>query len=118
MEVIKDDYIRKIEAVKILQKAYAEGRIKAKDGCVSVLDDINALPKADVQTVRRGKLRDTVADLCEAKRLLKLAIEDFSNIYDHIFDCGGMCDTCPLHGERDHCLKWRYADEAEKLLNE
>lgn len=46
MEVIKDDYIRKIEVVKILQEAYTEGRIKAKDGCVSVLDDINALPKA------------------------------------------------------------------------
>lgn len=59
MEVIKDDYIRKIEAVKILQKAYAEGRIKAKDGCVSVLDDINALPKADVQPVRRGKWQGT-----------------------------------------------------------
>jgi DNA-directed RNA polymerase subunit RPC12/RpoP len=54
MEVIKDDYIRKIEAVKILQKAYAEGRIKAKDGCVSVLDDINALPAADVQPVKHG----------------------------------------------------------------
>lgn len=20
------------------------------------------------------------------------------------------CDNCPLSGERDHCLKWRYAD--------
>lgn len=58
MEVIKDDYIRKIEAVNILQKAYTEGRIKAKDGCVSVLDDINALPKADVQPVKHGRWID------------------------------------------------------------
>lgn len=67
---------------------------------------------------RDKMLRDTVTELVEAKRLLKLAVEDFSNMYDHIFDCDGMCDTCPLHGERDHCLKWCYADEAEKLLRE
>lgn len=55
-------------------------------------------------------------ELQEAKRLLKTAVEDFSNMYDHIFDCDGMCDTCPLHGERDYCLKWRYADETLKLI--
>ena len=52
----------------------------------------------------------------KAKRLLKAAVEDFSNMYDHIFDCDGRCDTCPLHGERDYCLKWRYADETFKLI--
>lgn len=52
----------------------------------------------------------------KAKELLKLAVEDFSNMYDHIFDCDGICDTCPLCGERDHCLKWRHADEALKLI--
>lgn len=56
MEAIdKNEYISKIEVVRILQKAYAEGRIKAKDGCVSLLDDINALPAADVQPVRHGR---------------------------------------------------------------
>ncbi len=55
MEVIRDDYVCKIEAVKILQKAYTEGRIKAKDGCVSILHDLNALPKADVQPVKHGR---------------------------------------------------------------
>lgn len=38
--VDKNEYISKIEVIRILQKAYAEGRIKAKDGLVSVLDDI------------------------------------------------------------------------------
>lgn len=57
-------------------------------------------------------------ELRQAKRLLKAAVEDFSNMYDHIFDCDGTCDTCPLHGERDHCLKWYYADEAEKIIKE
>lgn len=61
---------------------------------------------------------DCVKELQEAKRLLKLAIEDFSEMDFHIFDCDGMCDNCPLNGERDHCLKWRFADDAEKLLKQ
>ena len=53
----------------------------------------------------------------EAKRLLRLAVEDFAKMDYHIFDCDRSCnDGCPLSGERDHCLKWRYYDEAEKLL--
>ena len=51
MEVIKNECISKLEVVRILQKAYTEGRIQAKDGCTSVLDDINA---ADVQATKRG----------------------------------------------------------------
>lgn len=54
----------------------------------------------------------------KAKELLKVAVEDFSNIYDHIFDCDGMCDTCPIHGNRDTCDKWVHADKALKLLND
>lgn len=52
MEVIKNECISKLEVVRILQKAYTEGRIQAKDGLVSILDDISA---ADVQPVKRGK---------------------------------------------------------------
>lgn len=54
MEIIKDCYISKLEVVRILQKAYAEGRISAIDDCASVLDDINAIPASDVQSVRQG----------------------------------------------------------------
>lgn len=61
MEVIKDECISKLEVVHILQKAYAEGRIKAKDGLFSVLDDINA---ADVQPVKRGKWEYGVCTNC------------------------------------------------------
>ena len=50
MEVIKNECISKLEVVRILQKAYTEGRIQAKDGLVSILDDINA---ADVQLFDR-----------------------------------------------------------------
>lgn len=53
MEVIdKKEYISKIEVVRILQKAYAEGRIQAKDGLSSVLDDIQ---NADVKPVKHGR---------------------------------------------------------------
>ena len=49
MEVINDECISKLDVVRILQKAYAEGRIKAKDGLSSVLDDIQ---NADVKPVK------------------------------------------------------------------
>ena len=57
-------------------------------------------------------------DLREAKMLLEAAVYDFSNMYDHIFDCDGMCDTCPIHGNRDTCDKWVRADEVLKLIGE
>lgn len=44
MQIIKkDDYISKLSVMQVLQKAYAEGRISARDGCVSILDEINSL---------------------------------------------------------------------------
>lgn len=66
----------------------------------------------------RSLKTDYVFFKAEAKKLLKAAVDDFSNMYDHIYYCDGICDTCPLHGERDNCLVWQYADEAEKLLKE
>lgn len=62
MEVIKNEFISKLEVVRILQKAYAEGRIKAEDGCVSLLDDINAMPSADVQPVKHGQWSECYTD--------------------------------------------------------
>lgn len=52
----------------------------------------------------------------KVKELLKLAVEDFSNMDYHIYECDGMCDTCPIHGNRDECDKWRYTDEALKII--
>lgn len=107
MEVIKDDYIRKIEAVKILQKAYTEGRIKAKDGCVSVLDDINALPKANVQPVKHGKdvmkVLQQVSDTCERTRMC-MECEFYSK-------STGMCVFA------DMPIFWKH-DEIEKALRD
>lgn len=57
-------------------------------------------------------------DIAEYKRLLKLAVEDFAKMDYHIYDCDKLCDDCPLSGERDHCLKWRYYDKALALIGE
>lgn len=78
----------------------------------SAKDNQEALEKRDKM------LRDTVAELCEAKRLLKAAVEDFANMDYHIYECDSMCDTCPIHGNRDECDKWRYTDEALKIIKE
>lgn len=74
----------------------------------------NKIPAADVQPTEY--VNELIEQLKEAKRLLRLAVEDFSEIYDHIYDCDRLCETCILSGERDHCYKWRYTDEAMKLL--
>lgn len=70
MKVINDEYISKLDVVRILQKAYAEGRIKAKDGLAAVLDDINA---ADVQPIQHGKWigvdYDTYFECSECKHM-------------------------------------------------
>lgn len=64
----------------------------------------------------KGELLKKSEQIAEYKRLLNVAVDDFSNMYDHIFDCDGMCDTCPIHGNRDTCDKWVHTDEALKLI--
>lgn len=101
MKVIKDDYIRKIEAVKILQKAYTEGRIKAKDGCISVLDDINALPKADVQPVKHGRWESSQRTIeTGTVYCSNCAIEYYISDLQTVGDCNGIVHYCPNCGAR------------------
>ena len=77
----------------------------------SARDNQEALEKRDKM------LRDTVAELCEAKRLLKAAVDDMSKEAD--------CGIC-LHDDDGGCpievatckFKWRYADEALALIGE
>lgn len=56
-------------------------------------------------------------ELAEAKRLLKLALQDLAEA-DHC----GLCkhepdDIVTCQRKPINCFVWRYADEAEKLLN-
>lgn len=58
----------------------------------------------------------------ELKRLLKLAVDDFDYI-DKNFGCAGChkgWEKCPYNtGEKDCCTeKWKYHDEAMKLIGE
>lgn len=77
----------------------------------SAKDNQQALEKRDKM------LRDTVAELCEAKQLLKAAVEDMNdnNICSEINACnvctGGKCTICDA-------FKWRYTDEALKLIGD
>ena len=65
----------------------------------SAKDNQEALEKRDKM------LRDTVAELCEAKRLLKAAVDDFNEI-----------KYCLSEPYSHLCDKWRYEDEALKLI--
>lgn len=80
----------------------------------SAKDNQKALEKRDKM------LRDTVAELCEAKRLLKLAVEDFNCDIDSICAIckhNDLVDGCPYIERYSECeYKWRYTDEALKLI--
>lgn len=76
-----------------------------------------AIKEAQVAIEKRDKmLRDTVVELVEAKRLLKLALQDLAEA-DHCGLCKhepddiATCQRKPLN-----CFVWRYADEAMKLI--
>lgn len=81
MEVIKDECISKLAVVQILQKAYAEGRVKANDGLVSVLDDINA---ADVQLVDKDDMH--IIYIGRKAYLAEITIIEFMKKMDIIRD--------------------------------
>lgn len=73
----------------------------------------SAKDNQEVLEKRDKMLRDTVAELCEAKRLLKAAVKDM-----HIED---MCDVCVMSNRFNcpnisDCFVWRYIDEALKLI--
>lgn len=75
---------------------------------------------------RDKMLRDTVAELCEAKRLLKLAVEDMTGMQfgEECKVCSKklLPNECPIHNNVSCILgkdfKWRYADEALALIGE
>lgn len=73
----------------------------------SAKDNQEALEKRDKM------LRDTVAELCEAKRLLKAAVEDI-NYYVDCYEA--HCDECCCDHD-NHC-HWKHADEALALIGE
>ena len=89
----------------------------------SAKDNQEALEKRDKM------LRDTVAELCEAKRLLKAAVEDIVWLNEHTVDGEGQClietatdmETClacPLNVNNPHVCGWKHQVEALTLIGE
>ena len=83
-------------------------------------DNQEALEKRDKM------LRDTVEELCEVKRLLKMAVEDMQWINENTQDADGTCTMrkgkgcggCPLDINGDLWCKWKHEDEALKLIGD
>lgn len=89
----------------------------------SAKDNQEALEKRDKM------LRDTVAELCEAKRLLKAAVGDLNATVAEVYNGGIICEyckwesqigecSCPNDGGCDTDYQWRYADEALALIGD
>lgn len=74
--------------------------------------------------------KDTLAELCEAKRLLKVAVEDIHELLCDRENLGGIGQSCNICSYIDNCpccnrcdiipelRTWRYADEALALIGE
>lgn len=82
--------------------------LKGYEGCAE--EHQQSLEKRDKM------LRDTVAELCEAKRLLKAAVEGFEYIKPYTSRCDGHCNNCPFENEGWCRIDWKYANEAMKLI--
>lgn len=87
----------------------------------SAKDNQEALEKRDKM------LRDTVAELCEAKKLLKAAVEDIVWLNEHTVDGEGQClietatdmETClacPLNVNNSHICGWKHQAESLALI--
>lgn len=71
---------------------------------------------------------EIVENYDKAKELLKLAVEDLNAAVDKVYNGGVICECCkwindggcccPDDGGCDTDYRWRYADEAEKLIGE
>ena len=108
MEVINDEYISKLEVVRILQKAYAEGRIKAKDGLASVLDDINAA------NVKRGYWKDIMMSEATGWDLSLTGGRD--EVLETVCSVCGEC--CAFGGDGESYLSSYCPNCGAEMLNE
>lgn len=87
--------------------------LKGYEGCAK--EHQQSLEKRDKM------LRDTVAELCEAKKLLKMAVEDLSKMpCNNDTHSPDSCYICVKHGNCSYTdsFKWCYADIALKLIGD
>lgn len=72
----------------------------------SAKDNQEALEKRD------NMLRDTVAELSEAKRLLKAAVNEMAQLGEQCSDNAIHCCNCPF----EECGKFSFHDEIMELI--
>lgn len=92
--------------------------------CEDDAEKIGGNPQSDRHASNCRQLAEWLSELKEAKRLLKLALNDFETIElnleygEHcvIKTHSIRCDECPLSAQTVYRCKWRYADEALKLI--
>lgn len=95
-----------------------------QDKCAEISVSEHAKERISQCAADHRQLAEWLTELKEAKRLLKLALNDFETIesnleYDEhcvIKTHSIRCDECPLSAETIYRCKWRYADEALKLI--
>lgn len=72
----------------------------------SAKDNQEALEKRDKM------LRDAIAELCEAKRLLKAAVNEMAQLGEQCSDNAIHCCNCPF----EECGKFSFHDEIMELI--
>ena len=102
------------EAIKELEE-----RASWKRDAAEMAEDDNGIGNevALAEAAEDEQLAEWLRELKEAKRLLRLAVKDITFILSYTCSDDEMCcQECPT--ENHACNKWRYTDEAEKLLKE
>ena len=111
-------------------KDYVDGVRDEYDDVLKIICGIGTteVQPTKEQTELQLAYNEQMIELREAKRLLKLALEDFKTLGEQVVDMNGycslkdnVCPLCVLGGENmisDNDCQWRYADEAMKLLKE
>lgn len=97
-----------------------------QDKCAEISVSEHAKERISQCATENRQLAEWLTELKEAKRLLKLAVEDFETIesnleYDEhcvIKTHSIRCDECPLSADTIYRCKWRYAAEALALIGQ
>ena len=105
------------EAIRHCEEVAGEQQERADSAeLIDILDGLDVDVCKECAADHR-QLAEWLKELKEAKRLLKLAVEDLN--------ATEACDSCEYYPvinsdmcQKDDCYKWRYADEAEKLLGD
>lgn len=111
--------------------------VARKEGCMPCAADNRQLAKwlmelKDLKAEQNDQyifINELMNELKEAKRLLKIAVEDLNATAAEVYNGRVICECCkwksqigecccPNNGGCDTDYQWRYADEALKLIGD